>query len=78
MAHSEIEYRQAVVKATAAQTYLEARHKDFDATLLVGSAAELEQARLSVVAAFEGLLDAKTRIADLTLKEIGMGNRGGA
>lgn len=56
----EQEAAQATMKLQAANIFFDSRMSDHQASLLVGTPRELEEARLGAVAALEALLDAKT------------------
>jgi hypothetical protein len=62
----------AGLRTAAADLYLQARIKDFEAALFQGSRDELERARLAALSGFEALLDAKHNVAWLLMKQMGI------
>lgn len=57
---SEQDVGKANLRLQAANIFLESRIGDHQAALLVGTPDELEDARVSAIAAMEAMLDAKT------------------
>jgi hypothetical protein len=62
---TEQDVGKANLKLQAANIFLESRIGDHQAALLVGTPRELEEARLSAVAAMESMLDAKAFLHSL-------------